>query len=119
MNILLWVLQVLLGLYYLMGGFYQANAGKLPPAWLKIMPKPAWVALGVLQILFALGLVLPGAVHVAPQLTPLAAIGLIVETLLVYKLTFKRVQLKTFVWILVPALLALFVAYGRFALAPF
>lgn len=119
MNILLWVLQVLLGLYYLMGGFYQANVGKLPPAWFKILPKPAWLTLGVLQILFALGLVLPGAVGVLPKLTPVAAIGLIVETVLVYKLTFKDFKFRTFVWVLIPAVLALFVAYGRFVLVPF
>jgi hypothetical protein len=119
MNILLWVLQILLALYYAMGGFYQANVGKLPPAWFKIVPKPAWLAIGGLQILFALGLVLPGAVKVMPQLTPVSAVGLIVETLLVYALTINKFIFKAFVWVLIPAVLAAFVAYGRFVLAPF
>src|SRR5689334_14947022 len=119
MNLLLWVLQVLLALYYAMGGFYQMNVGKLPPALLKKLPKQGWIALGLLQVLFALGLVLPAAVKVMPQITPYSAIGLIVETLVVYRLMFKKFVFKTDVWVLVPGLLAVFVAYGRFVLAPF
>lgn len=119
MNILLWVLQVLLALYYAMGGMYQLNVGKLPPAWFKIVPKPAWFVLGGLQILFALGLVLPPLVKFTPQLTPISAVGLIVETLLVYAVTIHKFIFKAFVWVLIPAVLAAFVAYGRFVLSPF
>jgi hypothetical protein len=119
MNITLWVLQVLLALYYAMGGMYQLNVGKLPPAWFKIVPKPGWIALGGLQVLFALGLVLPPLLKAMPQLTPGSAVGLIVETLVVYSLTIHKFIFKAFVWVLVPAVLAAFVAYGRFVLAPF
>jgi len=115
MNILLWVLQVLLGLYYLMGGSWMVS--KVPAGWLKIMPKPIWMALGLLQALFALGLVLPGLIGMSPPITPIAAIGVVVETLLVAALTKPKFQ--GFLWVLVPALLALFVAYGRFVLKPF
>lgn len=119
MNILLWVLQILLALYYAMGGFYQMNVGKLPPAWFKIVPKAGWIALGGLQVLFALGLVLPGAAKVMPQFTPISAVGLIVETQVVYALTIKKFVFKAYMWVLIPAALAAFVAYGRFVLAPF
>ncbi len=119
MNILLWFLQILLALYYAMGGLYQLNVGKLPPAWLKIFPKPAWIAIGALQVLLALGLVLPGAIGVMTQLTPISAVGLPVLTLLIHALTFKGIKFKTFIWVLAPALLSLFVAYGRFVLHPF
>jgi hypothetical protein len=119
MNILLWVLQILLALYYAMGGFYQANVGKLPPAWLKILPKPAWIAIGALQILLALGLVLPGVIGTMPKLVPLSAVGLPLLTLLVYALTIKKFIFKAFIWVLAPALLCAFVAYGRFVLCPF
>jgi hypothetical protein len=115
MNILLWVLQILLGLYYLMGGSWMVS--KVPGAWLKILPKPAWMALGLLQALFAIGLVLPGLIGMSPQITPIAAIGVTVETLLVAALTKPKFQ--GFLWVLAPALLALFVAYGRFVLKPF
>jgi uncharacterized membrane protein len=108
MNILLWVLQVLLGLYYLMGGSWMVS--KIPGAWLKILPKPAWMVLGVLQVLFALGLVVP-------KLTPIAAVCVAVETVLVAVLTKPKFQGA--LWVVVPALLVLFVAYGRFVLMPF
>lgn len=117
MNILFWVIQILLGLYYAMGGSWMVS--KIPPAWLKVLPKPAWTALGGLQVLFALGLVLPPLVKMMPELTPYSAVGLIVETLLVYALTANGFRFKAFAWVLAPAVLAAFVAYGRFELVPF
>lgn len=90
---------------------------KVPPVWLKLMPKPAWVALGLLQALFALGLVLPGAMKVLPKLTPIAAVGVAVETVLVSMMT--GVKFPGILWAGLPALLALFVAYGRLVLSPF
>jgi hypothetical protein len=115
MNILLWVLQILLAVYYLMGGSWMIL--KVPPVWLKLLPKPVWMVLGVLQALFAAGLVLPGAIGFMPILTPIAAVCVVVETVSVSALT--GVKFKGFIWILVPALLVLFVAYGRFVLKPF
>jgi len=115
MNILLWVLQILLGLYYLMGGSWMVS--KIPGGWLKLLPKPVWMAIGLLQVLLALGLVLPGALGIQPKLTPIAAVGVAVETLLVAALTKPKFQ--GFLWVLIPSVLALFVAYGRFVLVPF
>ncbi len=114
MNIFLWVLQVLLSLYYLMGGSWMLK--NIPAAWLKIMPKPVWTAIGLLQILLALGLVLSGLVGRA-QLIPIAAIGLVVETLFVAMLTKPKFQ--GLLWVVIPALLSLFVAYGRSEFSPF
>jgi hypothetical protein len=116
MNILLWVLQVLLALYYLMGGYWMAF--KVPGVWLKLLPKPAWMALGLLQALFALGLVLPGTIGMLPKLIPLSAVGVAIETVLV-AITLTKPKFQGALWIVVPALLALFVAYGRFVLMPF
>jgi len=90
---------------------------KVPAVWLKLMPKPVWVALGTLQALFALGLVLPGAFRVLPILTPIAAVAVAVETVLVASL--GKPKFKGLLWAVVPALLALFVAYGRIVLQPF
>ena len=115
MNILLWIFQILLGLYYLMGGSWMIF--KVPGVWLKLMPKPAWMALGLLQALCALGLVLPGATGILPKLTPIAAICVAVETVLVAAL--NKPKFQGMLWAVVPALLALFVAYGRFVLMPF
>ena len=75
------------------------------------------MALGVLQVLFALGLVLPAATGILPKLTPIAAVCVAVETVMVATLTKPKFQGA--LWAVVPALLALFVAYGRFVLTPF
>lgn len=117
MNVMLWVLQTLLALYYLMGGGWMIS--KVPVGWLKVMPRPVWMVLGLLQALLALGLVMPGALKFMPMLTPISGVGLILETLLVHALTMQKFAFRTFVWVLVPGLLAAFVAYGRYALAPF
>jgi hypothetical protein len=116
MNILLWVLQILLGFYYLMGGSYMAF--KAPKGWLKLLPQSGWMALGLLQALFALGLVVPGAIGMLPQLTPLSAIGLVLETLLV-SVVLTKPNFQGMLWIVIPGLLCLFVAYGRYVLVPF
>ena len=115
MNILLWVLQVVLGLYYLMGGGWMLS--KVPAGWSKIMPKPAWQAVGLLQILFALGLVLPELIGMSPQIISISAIGLAAETGLVGILTKPKFQGA--LWIVIPAVLALFVAYERMPQRPF
>ena len=62
MNILLWVLQTLLGLWEAVGGVYVINNyNKIADGWaLKALSGSLWLAIGVLQILFAIGLVLPG-----------------------------------------------------------
>jgi hypothetical protein len=114
MNILLWTLQILLALYYMMGGGWMV--AKTPKAWFKFLPKPVWMVLGVLQVLFALALVVPGAAGVLPMLTPIAAVWLAVQTVAV---AIKFTPMPGLLWAVLPALLALFVAYGRIALQPF
>ena len=74
------------------------------------------MALGVLQVLFALGLVLPGAVRVLPKLTPISAACLVVISLLGLALYGAYAGFPGILWAVVPAILAAFVAYGRFAL---
>ena len=109
MNILLWVLQILLALWNLIGGIYTVfNYEQLKGAWGTALPKPAWVALGVFQALFALALVWP-------KLTPIAAGYLAVNALLGCALFVKYSGFPGMLWGVVPGLLAAFVAYGRMA----
>lgn len=113
MNILLWVLQILLGLWNLIGGIYTfSNYQNLKGGWGNDLPKPAWVALCALQVFFALGLVLP-------KLTPIAAVYLAVNALLGCALFAQYAGFPGILWGVIPALLALFVVYGRFSLKPF
>ena len=80
MNILLWVISVVLALAFLASG-----AVKLTQPRDKLVAKMPWVAdasdgqvraVGGLEVLGALGLVLPGLTGIAPILVPLAALGL-------------------------------------------
>src|SRR5258708_4749889 len=107
MNILLWALQILLVLWNMIGGVYTiSNYEQFKSAWANDFPKPAWVALGVLQVLFALGLFLP-------KLTPVAAAYLAANALLGCALFAKYAGFPGLLWGVVPAALAAFVAYGR------
>ncbi|HEX6274292.1 MAG TPA: DoxX family protein [Polyangiaceae bacterium] len=121
MNILMWILQVALAFLYLSGGGFKTfkfeELAKESP-----LPHGAWRALGVVEMLGAILLVVPAATGFMPELTPLAAAVLAVETLLLAAM-FARKSVKLAVtnpmtWAIVMGLLALFVAYGRYALSP-
>ena len=116
MNILLWILQILLTLWNVVGGFYTVfNYETLKGPWANNLPKSAWVIICVLQILFALGLVLPGLVGVYPKLTSVAAIYLAANALLGCVLFAQYAGFPGLLWGVVPALLAAFIAYARFS----
>src|SRR3954454_9453937 len=81
MNVVAWILQIVLAIAFLGSGVMKV-----------VRPKPALVsagmgfaedfsdgavkAIGVLEIVGAVGLILPWVLNVAPVLTPIAAIGL-------------------------------------------
>lgn len=76
-----WVLQILLGIYFVFTGimhFVVPEGLPGPMSWMYDLSTTLhWVA-GVAEIAGGLGLVLPAATRIAPGLTPLAASGLIV-----------------------------------------
>jgi len=120
MNILLWVLQILLALYTVMGGLWMVRThDKLAAAGNHALPKSAWLVLGVLQVLFGLGLVVPAAAGVLPGLTAIAAICLAVEMVATAAiLKAKDLWSTGMLWAVVPSILAAFVAYGRLSISP-
>jgi uncharacterized membrane protein len=82
MNVAYWIVAGLLALFYLYGGGVKVAWSKerLRPmmAWVDAMPLPAVRALGVVELLGALGLVLPPLTGVAPWLALAAAAGFVV-----------------------------------------
>ena len=80
MNALLWILQAALAFLYLSGGAFKTfkfeELAKQSP-----LPHGAWRALGVLEMLGAVLLIVPAATSFLPELTPLAATVLALETL--------------------------------------
>lgn len=120
MNILLWIVQVVLALLCLAGGAFKAtNPGDVAQQ-ISALPRAAWRALGVFEVLAALLLVGPAAIGWLPALTPLAAAALALETLLL-ALVYARYSLRLtaanpLVFAVPMFLMAAFVAYGRYAL---
>ena len=113
MNILLWTLQVLLALWNLIGGaFVLMNYEKIGSTWaLGVFPKPAWMAFALLQILFAVALVVP-------KFSVAGAVGLTVVSLLGLAIYTQYAGFPGMLWGVLPALLLVFVTYGRLALKP-
>ena len=122
MNVLLWIVQVVLALLFLAGGGYKtfnpADVAKQIPA----LPRGAWAAIGVFEVLGAILLIAPAAVKWMPMLTPLAATALALESLAlagVYaRYTMKLAATNPLVYVVPMGLMAAFVAYGRYALSP-
>ena len=72
----------------------------------------------MVEVLGALGLILPGLLRVKPWLTPLAAAGLVIVMIGATAVTAASGQVAPAIFPLVVGLLAAFVAYGRRRLAP-
>src|SRR5215207_11131153 len=123
MTYALWIVQVLLALLFLFAGGTKLV---IPPDVLASMgspnqiPLPGWFVhfIGVAEVLGALGVLLPGLLHIKPWLTPPAAAGLVVIMIGATALTIAADGVAAGVVPLVVGLLAAFVAYGRWQLVP-
>ena len=114
MNILLWILQILLAIWNIIGGIYTiTNFDQLKGAWANDLPRPVWLAIGGLQALFALALILAPAILALPKLTTLAAAYLAANALLGCALFSQYAGFPGLLWGVIPGILAAFVAYER------
>jgi hypothetical protein len=120
MNLTLWIVAGLLAVVYLASG-----GGKLivPKEKLAAAPGAGWVedfsagtvkAIGALEVLAAVGLILPAAIDIVPVLVPLAALGLVMIMVGAVITRIRRHEAKPMVADLVYLALAGFVAWGRF-----
>ena len=117
LTVTLWVIQGLLAALFLFAGGVKLV---LPLEALKgpvEFPGLFLRFIGVAEVLGALGLVLPGLLRIRTELTPLAAAGLVIIMIGAtgVSLTLGVVMAVT---PFVVGLLAAFVAYGRWKLAP-
>ena len=119
MNIVLWILQILLAVAFLGAGIMKATSPKE-----KLLDRMAWVegatpaqvkGVGAVEIIGALGLILPWATNIARILTPLAAVGLAITMLLAAALHVKRKEYKEIAPSAILCVLCVVVAIGRFA----
>jgi hypothetical protein len=119
MNVALWIVQGLLAALFLFAG----GAKLVLPLDQMAGPValPGWFLrfLGVAEVLGAFGLILPGLLRIRPGLTPLAAAGLVIIMIGATVVTLVGGMVAVALMDLVVALLAAFVAYGRWRLAPY
>jgi hypothetical protein len=122
MNALLWILQVALALVYLAGGAYKLFMFDALASQMSVLSRSGWGALGALEMLCGVMLVVPAAARWMPVLTPIAAAALALETLILAGLyaqySFSLTSTNPLVWAVAMGLLVAFVAYGRYALRP-
>ena len=120
MTYALWIVQGLLAALFLFAGGMklvlpiEQMTGPMP------LPFPGWFLrfIGVAEALGGLGLILPGLLRIRPGLTPLAAAGLVIIMIGATVITLMGGQVAPALIPLFVGLLAVFVAYGRWRLAP-
>ena len=121
MNILLWVLQVLAALVYGSSGvmkvFMFDKVSQDVPSF-GALPRKAWMALGILELVCTAGLIVPDAFHWQPMLTVVAASVLAVESLVFVWVHSKYREITPILFSGVLGLLMAFITYGRMVLKP-
>ena len=119
MQTTLWIVQVLLAVIFTLTGLTKltqprAKMAAGPMRWAADVSDAQFRLIGALEVLGAIGLILPAALGVAPMLTPLAAVGLVL-IMVGAILTHVRLDEKNRLAAPVVVLgLALFVAVARF-----
>ena len=122
-TIALWVVQVLLAAFFGMAGVMKlaqpidvlvasgmGYAGDYPELLTRFI--------GTMEILGAIGIILPAATRILPGLTPLAALGFAVIQVLAIGLHTMRGEFGILPFNLVLLALSLFVVWGRTRKAP-
>ena len=121
MNIFLWVLQILAVLLYGASGvmkvFMFDKVSQDVPSF-GALPREAWTALGVLELVCTIGLIVPDALHWHPALTVVAATVLTIESLVFVWVHAKYGEVPAIILSGALGLLMAFIAYGRTVLEP-
>ncbi|WP_406019785.1 DoxX family protein [Nocardioides sp. NBC_00850] len=118
MNVFLWILQALLAAMFLMAGVMKATqpkekiAAKLP--WAEDYSAGTVRFIGIVELLAAVGLILPAALGILPVLTPLAATGLAVVMVLAMNVHRRRNEPGAIAFNAAILVVAAVVAWGRF-----
>lgn len=122
MNILLWVLRILAAFAYGASGFmkvfrFDQISGDVPS--FGALPRRVWRALGVLELVCTVGLVVPGLVGWHASLSGVAAAVLACESLVFIAVHVRYREVPAIVLSAVLGLLMAFVAYGLLVARPF
>lgn len=121
MNILLWVLQALGALVFGASGVMKVFMFDKVSADVQsfgALPRQVWATLGIIELVCAVGLVVPAALHWKPSLTLVAATVLAIESLVFIWVHVQYRELPPIIMSGILGLLMAFIAYGRMVLHP-
>ncbi|MEV7009140.1 DoxX family protein [Streptosporangium sp. NPDC051022] len=119
MNVALWIVAGLLAAAFALAGLMKLAQPKerlaaSGMAWTEDFSAVAIKAIGGLEVLGAIGLILPAALGIAPVLTPLAATGLAITMVGAAVVHVRRKENQAIGANVVLLVLAVVVAWGRF-----
>jgi uncharacterized membrane protein len=121
-NVVLWIAQAILALAFVGAGYDQAvlydDAGRRM-AWVAAMSRREAAVIGSLEILGAIGLIVPAWTGVLLWLTPTAALALAVLMGAAVTFHVRRHEIPQLAFSGTFGLVAALVALGRFFVAPF
>jgi uncharacterized membrane protein YphA (DoxX/SURF4 family) len=121
MNVLLWVLQILTAILFGSSGvmkLFMIDEMSAEVVSFGALPREVWMALGVLELVCVIGLIVPSALRWRPRLTVLAAALLAIETLIFIGVHIKYRETAPVIMSGVLGLIMGFIAYGRAKLKP-
>jgi uncharacterized membrane protein YphA (DoxX/SURF4 family) len=119
MNLALWIIAIVLAVAFAGSGLMKlvVPKDKLVTAgqgWAQDYSSTNIRLIGLVEVLGAVGLVLPAALHIAPILVPLAAVGLALVMVGAIVVHARRKEPMNIVVNVLLIVLAVIVAWGRF-----
>jgi hypothetical protein len=122
LNLALWIVAGILAVVFLVGSSTKlfvpkeklAGMGGAASRWVEDFSPGALKAIGALEFLAAVGLIVPAALGIAPVLVPLAATGAVLLFAGAVIMRLRRGERATIIGDLVYLAMAAFVAWGRF-----
>ncbi|MGO3325980.1 DoxX family protein [Gordonia sp. (in: high G+C Gram-positive bacteria)] len=126
MNIALWIIAGVLAVAYAIGGASQImlpkekyRAAAASQHWVDDFSAGQVKAIGTIKLVGVVGLILPPLVGIVPELSPIAACGLMLVMAGAATTRFRRQEWALMAGDTAYLLAFAFLAWGRFALEPF
>jgi uncharacterized membrane protein YphA (DoxX/SURF4 family) len=119
MNLALWIIAIVLAVGFAASGLMKIFRSKEQlvgsgMGWAQDFSPSTIRLIGVAELLGAIGLILPAALHIAPILVPLAAVGFVLVMVGAAAVHARRKEWPFIAVNVVLMALAVFVAWGRF-----